>query len=211
MASLTARTASCGTFAFRSNVKPQTRAVLCRAASDADSLVDRRALLSAAVVGSSLIVPKAWALIPDEEDEELLERAKANRQKRIAAQKETTRTFLQEEGVTNRTLNAELVPVQKAVFQLAKSGSEIESGDLRAASSTLSGGWVGDFERATGQLDASDAEAASAKAILAGINSLKATTGKGDVKASKQEFVTLVAAVQDWAVSTGLSASLKGL
>jgi hypothetical protein len=95
--------------------------------------VDRRALLSAAAVGSTFIVPKAWALIPDEEDEELLERAKANRQKRIASQKETTRAFLQEEGVTNRTLNAELVPVQKAVFQLAKSGvcNRIGSGKLR--------------------------------------------------------------------------------
>jgi hypothetical protein len=68
------------------------------------------------------LVPRAWALIPDEEDEELLERAKANRQKRLASQKETTREFLKEEGMTNRTLNSELIPVQKAVFQLAKSG-----------------------------------------------------------------------------------------
>jgi len=211
MASLTARTAGCGTFAFKSNVRPQTRAVLCRATTEANCLVDRRALLSAAVVGSSLIVPKAWALIPDEEDEELLERAKANRRQRIASQKETTRVFLQEEGVVNKTLNAELVPVQKAVFQLAKSGSEIESGDLRAASSTLSGSWVSDFERATGLLDASETEAAAAQAILAGIGSLKTTTGTGDVKAAKKEFVTLVAAVQDWASSTGLSATLKGL
>ena len=90
-------------------------------------------------------------------------------------------------------------------------GSEIENGDLRAASSTLSGSWVSDFERATGLLDASETEAAAAQAILAGIGSLKTTTGTGDVKAAKKEFVTLVAAVQDWASSTGLSATLKGL
>jgi hypothetical protein len=90
-------------------------------------------------------------------------------------------------------------------------GSEIESGDLRAASSTLSGSWVSDFERATTELDASEDEAAVAQAILAGINSLKATTGKGDVKAAKKEFVTLVNAVQGWASSTGLAPSLKGL
>jgi hypothetical protein len=61
---------------------------------------------------------------PDEEDEELLERAKANRKQRLAAQKETTRDFLREEGVKDRLLDSELLPVQKAVFQLAKSGEQ---------------------------------------------------------------------------------------
>lgn len=42
----------------------------------------------------SLLPSRAWALIPDEEDEELLEKAKANRQKRLAAQKEVTRWVL---------------------------------------------------------------------------------------------------------------------
>jgi hypothetical protein len=59
---------------------------------------------------------------PDEEDEELLERAKANRKQRLAAQKETTRDFLREEGLKDKQLDSELLPVQKAVFQLAKSG-----------------------------------------------------------------------------------------
>jgi hypothetical protein len=53
----------------------------------------RRQALSAGLLatGLTLLPARAWALIPDEEDEELLERAKANRQKRLAAQKETTR------------------------------------------------------------------------------------------------------------------------
>jgi hypothetical protein len=53
----------------------------------------------------------------------MLERAKANRQRRLASQKETTREFLREEGLKNTQLDSELVPVQKAVFQLAKSGA----------------------------------------------------------------------------------------
>jgi hypothetical protein len=60
---------------------------------------------------------------------------------------------------------------------------------VRAASSTLSGGWVGDFERAASQLDASEAEASSAQAILEGISSLKSVTGSGDAKGSKKQFV----------------------
>jgi hypothetical protein len=62
------------------------------------------------------------ACSPDEEDEELLERAKANRKQRLAAQKETTREFLREGGIKDKQLDSELLPVQKAVFQLAKSG-----------------------------------------------------------------------------------------
>lgn len=67
--------------------------------------------------------PSLYTQIPDEEDEEMLERAKANRQRRLASQKETTREFLREEGLKNTQLDSELVPVQKAVFQLAKSGA----------------------------------------------------------------------------------------
>lgn len=103
--------------AFRACARSQERSVVCNA-----NAVDRRALLAATAAAPMFLVPRAWALIPDEEDEELLERAKANRQKRLASQKETTREFLKEEGMTNRTLNSELIPVQKAVVQLAKSG-----------------------------------------------------------------------------------------
>lgn len=59
-----------------------------------DSTSSRRQALAGGMLATglmSLLPGRAWALIPDEEDEELLERAKANRQKRLAAQKETTR------------------------------------------------------------------------------------------------------------------------
>lgn len=73
---------------------------------------------------STAVAAAAAPASPDEEDEELLERAKANRKQRLAAQKETTRNFLKEEGVKDKQLDAELLPVQKAVFQLAKSGEQ---------------------------------------------------------------------------------------
>lgn len=90
-------------------------------------------------------------------------------------------------------------------------GSQLEAGDLKGVSSTLSSSWVDDFQRATATLDASDAEKAQATAIFEGISDLKATVNSGDLKGSKQQFVALVAAVEDWAKSTGLAANLKGL
>eukprot|EP00878_Enallax_costatus_P002138 GHUV01002306.1.p1 GENE.GHUV01002306.1~~GHUV01002306.1.p1 ORF type:complete len:218 (+),score=65.23 GHUV01002306.1:62-715(+) len=199
--------------AFRS-ARPQTRTISCHAVKSeaaAESLSRRAALTASFLATAPLFVPKAWALIPDEEDEELLERAKANRQKRLAAQKETTREFLRLEGIKDKQLDTELIPVQKAVYQLAKSGSQLEAGDLKGVSSTLSSGWVEDFQRATVALDASDAEKAQATAIFDGITSLKASAGSGDLKGSKRQYVALVAAVEDWARSTGLSTNLKGL
>lgn len=184
----------------------------CRAVKF-DSTSSRRQALSGVLLttGLSLLPSRAWALIPDEEDEELLERAKANRQKRLAAQKETTRDFLKSEGLADKQLDSELIPVQKAVIQLAKSGSQLESGDLKGASATLSSGWVDEFKRATQVLDANDTEQARAAAIFDGLSSLQDATKAGDVKASKQTFVAVVSAVQDWAKSTGLAGNLKGL
>jgi hypothetical protein len=190
----------------------QARNVQCRAVK-VDITSSRRQALSGVLLttGLSLLPSRAWALIPDEEDEELLERAKANRQKRLAAQKETTRDFLKSEGLADKQLDSELIPVQKAVIQLAKSGSQLESGDLKGASATLSSGWVDEFKRATQVLDANDTEQARAAAIFDGLSSLQDATKAGDVKASKQTFVAVVSAVQDWAKSTGLAGNLKGL
>lgn len=60
-------------------------------------------------------------------------------------------------------------------------------------------------------LDANDAEQARAADIFTGISSLRESANKGDVKTSKQTFVAVVSAMQDWAKSTGLATNLKGL
>lgn len=91
------------------------------------------------------------------------------------------------------------------------SGSQLEAGDLKGASATLGSGWVEDFKRATKVLDANDVEQERAAAIFDGISSLRDATSKGDVRSSKQTFVAVVSAVQDWAKSTGLAGDLKGL
>ena len=61
----------------------------------------------------------------DEEDEELVEKAKANRKARLAQQQTTTRQFLKSEGLNDVKLDTELVPIQRAILKLAKSGAQV--------------------------------------------------------------------------------------
>ena len=77
------------------------------------------------------IVPRvhaASALIPanDDEDEELVSKAKANRQKRIVEEKDTEQDFAKKAGYNGVTL----LTIERGVKKLAKSGSELEAGDL---------------------------------------------------------------------------------
>jgi hypothetical protein len=101
------------------------RSVTCRAAAPQPAAPGRRAALGALLGAASLALAaprRALALIPDEEDEELLERAKANRAARLQKNQEVTRAFIKEEGLTNKQLDSELIPVQKAITKLAQSG-----------------------------------------------------------------------------------------
>lgn len=96
-------------------------------------------------------------------------------------------------------------------LSLCLAGSQLEAGDLKGVSSNLSSGWVEEFSRATSVLDASEAEKAKAVAIFDGITSLRDIANKGDLRGSKQQYVALVAALNDWASSTGLAKDLRGL
>lgn len=108
------------------------------------------------------------------------------------------------------TLCVSISPPSGALILLLP-GSQLEAGDLRGVSYTLSSSWVDDFKRATAVLDASDSESSKASAIFDGISSLQASASSGDLKGSKQKYVALVAAVSEWANSTGLATNLKGL
>lgn len=81
---------------------------------------------AATLVTSTL--PAASALIPanDDEDEELVSKAKANRQKRIVEEKDTEQDFAKSAGYNGVTL----LTIERGVKKLAKSGSELEAGDL---------------------------------------------------------------------------------
>lgn len=183
-------------------------AVACRA-SAANAPLARRAALGGLLAAGAALLPaprRALALIPDEEDEELLEKAKANRAARLAKNQEATREFIRDEGFSNKRLEGELVPVQKAITLLAQSGSQLEAGDAKGAASTLGGGWVDDLKRATTAISTEDTQA-----LFDGINGLKAAARKGDLKASKQQYVAVVGSFSSWAEAAGVAKDLKGL
>lgn len=183
-----------------SNVR---KTVVC-AASSRTGL--RRAIVGGLFTLPFVALPESKAILLDEDDEEMIERAKANRKARLASQKETTREFLKSEGLNNAQLNKELIPVQKAIYKLAKSGSQLEAGDVSGAAATLSGNWVSDFKQATEAFPS-----ASADLVLSSLSALQAAAASSNLKESKQEFVLVASALELWAEQAGVASSLKGL
>lgn len=179
------------------------RSVVCKAA-DQHVAARRSVMLGFGSILPAMISMPALALILDEDDEDLVEKAKANRKNRLAQDKSITRNFLEAEGLKDKKLNLELVPIQVAVFKLAKSGSQLDSGDVKAASSTLSEAWVKDFTNAAKQLgDSND--------VLSKLDQVKGSAGKGDLSATKKSYVELVAELQSWTAGAGISSKLTGL
>lgn len=172
-----------------------------------------RRRLSMALIALPMFGPvrPALALIPDDEDEELIEKAKANRKARLAQQQTTTRAFLKDEGITDLKLGKELVPVQQAVTNLAISGSQLDKGDLPALASTLSDDWVDEFSIAAKAVSKSEDSQVIVDQVMASLASLKSAAASGDVTASKKSYVEVVASLQSWATQAGVAPSLKGL
>ena len=75
----------------------------------------------------------AWALIPDDDDEDLVKVAKSRRSQKLKEELGTEKKFTRSEGF----MDASLAPVQKAVLELAIVGSQLVAGDLPAVQSTL--------------------------------------------------------------------------
>jgi hypothetical protein len=184
----------------------RARASVVCSASVPSTFSARRAVIGAVLTLPLIAVPSSKALLLDEDDEDMIEKARANRKSRLATQKDTTRQFMKAEGLTNRELEKELIPVQKAVYNLAKSGSQLEAGDIQAVSATLSGSWVDDFKQVTAAFPA-----APAGSVLDGLTTLKEAAAAADLKQSKQQFVLVASALESWAQDAGIAASLKGL
>lgn len=113
-------------------------ALVVRASSSGEApLLQRRAALAAlaAVLPAAAALP-ALALIPDDDDEDLVSAARANRANKLASEKNTEKAFGRSAGYT-KTVQKDLIPVQKAVTALARAGGALEAGDARAAAAAL--------------------------------------------------------------------------
>lgn len=126
---------------FVAAAKPR-RATAARASSEQapEQLpqLRRRAALAALLAGVPALglAAPALALIPDDDDEDLVEKARANRRAKLAEEKATEREFERSAGYT-KALEKDLIPVQKAVTALARAGAALEASDARAAASAL--------------------------------------------------------------------------
>lgn len=171
----------------------------------------RRALLSALLTTPILFSQPALALLPDDDDEDLLNKAKANRRSRLVQERQTERAFLQTQGNVNRRLEPKLVPVQKAIKQLAIAGQALEAGDNKAAAAAIESTWVSEFKSAAEKISADQASKDAIEPIFSGINTLKEAASKNSSTGARAAFVSTVNSLKDWSVKAEVNGLVKGL
>jgi uncharacterized protein YigA (DUF484 family) len=125
--------------------------------------------------------------------------------------KEATRKFMGEEGLRDRSTETSLVPIQTAVYKLAKVGESLEKDDAKAAAQTLSDSWVEEFETAGALFAQTPDNKAKLEMILSAINGAQAAAEAGNASRAKIAFVGAVEAIESWADSTGIAKQLNGL
>ena len=128
----------------------------------------------------------------------------------LVQERETQQKFVDQEGLRNRA-DSTLVPIQTAVFKMAKAGEALERDDAQGAAQTLGDAWVGDFFSAgSGVAKTSDSKN-KLDQISSAITGARDAAGTGNVAAAKVAFVGAVEAIEDWVQATGIAGSLKGL
>ena len=80
----------------------------------------------------------AKALIPDDDDEELIDIAKSRKKERLANEKSVEKSFIKGGDYKGRDLDR----VQNAVNKLAKEGLSLETGDLKSLAKTSRYVWA---------------------------------------------------------------------
>ncbi|XP_054820288.1 thylakoid lumenal 16.5 kDa protein, chloroplastic-like [Prosopis cineraria] len=143
------------------------------------------------------------AILEADDDEELLEKVKRDRKKRLERQ-----------GVISSSTK-EKEYLQDLVYNLSKVGQAIENNDLATAGSVLGGStntdWVQKANVAFNKLSSSPEEKDEVDIFNSSLASLISSVAKNDVESSKLAFVSSASAFEKWTSMTGLFAQLKGL
>ncbi|KAM1508280.1 thylakoid lumenal 16.5 kDa protein, chloroplastic-like [Malus sylvestris] len=143
------------------------------------------------------------AILEADDDEELLEKVKKDRKKRLERQ-----------GVLSSS-KKETGYLQELVYRLSKAGQAIESNDLPAASSVLGVStdtdWVQKANLALNKLSSSREEKTEVDTFNSSLASLISSVTRNDVESSKLAFVSSASAIEKWTTLTGLIDQLKGL
>ncbi len=191
----------------RSVVRASSAGSKAPKAVKAAAAVTRRDTLALGVSAVQLMVAsKAWALIPgnDDEDEELLARAKDRRSEKIQAERALEKTYVTK---NNLKLDQDTSKVQIAIFKLSKSDGLIEQGYLALANEELTKGtWESDlaaFGKDEAWLKTDPA------AFLAAVADLKKECAAGDKERAKKAYVKAAKALESFAKDSKTAESLK--
>ncbi|XP_020225851.1 thylakoid lumenal 16.5 kDa protein, chloroplastic [Cajanus cajan] len=143
------------------------------------------------------------AILEADDDEELLEKVKRDRKKRIERQ-----------GVISSSTK-ETAYLQDLVYKLSEVGKAIENNDLPTAASVFGSGtdtdWVQKANIALNKLSASPEEKTEVDTFNSSLASLISSVIGNDVESSKLAFVSSASAFEKWTSLTGLIVQLKGL
>ena len=200
--------------AMRTSVSSTRSKIVCSSstanhASDLSSSANRRAAMLGLMGGMYLIAaPGAKALIPDDDDEEMVLKARQNRKNKLAGERQAEKEFSRSEGFVDKNSKKNLAIVQLAVNALAKVGNALASGN------------VGEASGAAREIDAGVGAALQALSINSGASSAASTTAAelsallgalngGDLAAAKKEYVDVVVNLTEWAIKANIE--LKGV
>ncbi|KAK6151767.1 hypothetical protein DH2020_014402 [Rehmannia glutinosa] len=211
----------------------RTLQVVCKSGNDPSSIViSRRSISLTTFLFSTLAAYKGFsdkanaAILEAEDDEELLEKVKRDRKKRLekqgvikSAANETDVLDIEitEHVTANASIKAvDLSYLQDLVYKLSKIGQAIEKNDLSAASSVLGSSskdteWVQKVNSALNKLSSSEEEKTEADAFNSSLASLISSVAGNDIEASKVAFVASATAFEKWTTLSGLVEQLKGL
>ncbi|KAH6761588.1 chloroplast thylakoid lumen protein [Perilla frutescens var. hirtella] len=197
-----------------STLHTQPQQTVCRAAPSNEppssiAVTSRRSIslsLTSAAAAAALLLAANYkadaAILEADDDEELLEKVKRDRKKRLDRQ-----------GVINSSTK-ETALLQDAVYKLSKIGQALESNNLSEASSVLGSSnteWLQKVNSALDKLSYGEEEKTEADIFNSSLASLISSISQNDVEASKIAFVTSATALEKWTTLSGLSERLKGL
>ncbi|KAL6776993.1 TEF14 [Auxenochlorella protothecoides x Auxenochlorella symbiontica] len=152
---------------------------------------NRRALLGMlGVAPLALSIPRpALALIPDDDDEELVAKAKASRAERLARDKRQIGQFV-------ATADPVAAPAQSAINALAEVGEQLEAGRLEGLGDLLGDSLLSGVDGATSVTDSLDR--------------LRSTAASGSLRETKMRYIEAVEKLESWARDSGSVKTLKG-
>jgi len=171
----------------------------------------RRAALSAGfgLSVAALFPSTALALLPDDDDEELIKRAKAKRSTKLREELATERNFV---GLQKPTED-EIKTVQLAVAKMVKTGSLLEEGNLDEAATVLGNSSTAWATNLTSLAKRKSAGKASEPAgmMLSFLDVLQKSVMNGDDKKAKNSYAATAEAMENFISAVGMTDSIKGL